>query len=53
MVCVIIVNFQGKNMLVIGTTSQVGFLGDVGICDAFSVTYTVPTLNTEDAKKVF
>ncbi|KAI3769259.1 hypothetical protein L6452_00360 [Arctium lappa] len=42
----------GKNMLVIGTTSEVSFLDSVGICDAFSVTYHVPTLKTEDAKKV-
>ncbi|KAI7733374.1 hypothetical protein M8C21_018626, partial [Ambrosia artemisiifolia] len=43
---------KGKNMLVIGTTSEVSFLESVGICDAFSVTYHVPTLKTEDAKKV-
>ncbi|KAF8411147.1 hypothetical protein HHK36_003690 [Tetracentron sinense] len=43
---------KGKNMLVIGTTSEVGFLEPIGICDAFSVTYHVPTLKTEDAKKV-
>lgn len=43
---------KGKNMLVIGTTSEVSFLDSVGICDAFSVTYHVPTLKTEDAKKV-
>ncbi|KAL4554011.1 hypothetical protein LXL04_039870 [Taraxacum kok-saghyz] len=43
---------KGKNMLVIGTTSEVTFLESVGICDAFSVTYHVPTLKTEDAKKV-
>ena len=39
-------------MLVIGTTSEVSFLDSVGIRDAFSVTYHVPTLKTEDAKKV-
>lgn len=39
-------------MLVIGTTSEVGFLESLGICDAFSVTYHVPKLNREDAKKV-
>ncbi|KAJ0833267.1 putative vesicle-fusing ATPase [Helianthus annuus] len=39
-------------MLVIGTTSEVSFLESVGVCDAFSVTYHVPTLKTEDAKKV-
>ncbi|XP_011628809.1 vesicle-fusing ATPase [Amborella trichopoda] len=43
---------KGKNVLVIGTTSEVGFLESLGICDAFSVTYHVPTLHTEDAKKV-
>ncbi|KAI3809935.1 hypothetical protein L1987_19539 [Smallanthus sonchifolius] len=42
---------KGKNMLVIGTTSEVSFLESVGVCDAFSVTYHVPTLKTEDAKK--
>ncbi|RWW13225.1 hypothetical protein GW17_00023072 [Ensete ventricosum] len=41
-----------KNMLVIGTTSEVGFLESLGICDAFSVTYHVPRLNRDDAKKV-
>nr|XP_010915893.1 vesicle-fusing ATPase [Elaeis guineensis]XP_029120193.1 vesicle-fusing ATPase [Elaeis guineensis] len=43
---------KGKNMLVIGTTSEVGFLESLGICDAFSVTYHVPTLDQADAKKV-
>nr|XP_043621316.1 vesicle-fusing ATPase [Erigeron canadensis] len=43
---------KGKNMLVIGTTSEVSFLESVGVCDAFSVTYHVPTLKTEDAKQV-
>ncbi|KAL6999511.1 vesicle-fusing ATPase [Sarracenia purpurea var. burkii] len=43
---------KGKNVLVIGTTSEVSFLDSVGICDAFSVTYHVPTLKTEDAGKV-
>ncbi|PKA65358.1 Vesicle-fusing ATPase [Apostasia shenzhenica] len=43
---------KGKNMLVIGTTSEVGFLESLGICDAFSVTYRVPTLTREDATKV-
>ncbi|RVW71930.1 Vesicle-fusing ATPase [Vitis vinifera] len=42
---------RGKNVLVIGTTSEVSFLDSVGIRDAFSVTYHVPTLKTEDAKK--
>ncbi|KAK1570965.1 hypothetical protein Q3G72_009860 [Acer saccharum] len=44
---------KGKKLLVIGTTSEVTFLDSVGICDAFAVTYNVPTLKTEDAKKVF
>ncbi|XVF87485.1 hypothetical protein PTKIN_Ptkin18bG0123800 [Pterospermum kingtungense] len=43
---------KGKKLLVIGTTSEVGFLNSVGICDAFSVTYHLPTLKTDDAKKV-
>ncbi|KAJ8761634.1 hypothetical protein K2173_004410 [Erythroxylum novogranatense] len=43
---------KGKKLLVIGTTSEVGFLDSIGFCDTFSVTYRVPTLKTEDAKKV-
>ncbi|GFP78610.1 vesicle-fusing ATPase [Phtheirospermum japonicum] len=43
---------KGKKVLVIGTTSEVDFLDSVGIRDAFSVTYHVPTLKTEDAKKL-
>ncbi|KAL1821564.1 hypothetical protein ACET3Z_016433 [Daucus carota] len=43
---------KGKNVLVIGTTSELEFLDSVGIQDAFSVTYNVPTLKTEEAKKV-
>ncbi|XP_073142368.1 vesicle-fusing ATPase [Henckelia pumila] len=43
---------KGKKILVIGTTSEVMFLESVGIQDAFSVTYNVPTLKAEDAKKV-
>ncbi|KAK3431475.1 hypothetical protein EUGRSUZ_E03102 [Eucalyptus grandis] len=43
---------EGKKLLVIGTTSQVSFLDSVDLCNAFSVTYHVPTLKTEDAKKV-
>ncbi|KAF9610833.1 hypothetical protein IFM89_025199 [Coptis chinensis] len=43
---------KGKNILVIGTTSEVGFLESLGICDAFSVAYHVPTLRSTDAKKV-
>jgi hypothetical protein len=44
--------FQGKRLLVLGTTSEVSFLDSVGICDAFSVTYHLPTLKADDAKKV-
>ncbi|WCJ27038.1 Vesicle-fusing ATPase [Euphorbia peplus] len=43
---------KGKKLLVMGTTSEVGFLDSVGLCEAFSVTYNVPKLKTEDAKKV-
>lgn len=43
---------QGKKLLVIGTTSELGFLDSIGFCDTFSVTYNVPTLKTLDAKKV-
>ena len=43
---------QGKKLMVIGTTSKVGFLDCNGYCDAFSVTCHLPTLKTDDAKKV-
>ncbi|GAB2277951.1 hypothetical protein Dimus_012650 [Dionaea muscipula] len=43
---------EGKNLLVMGTTSEVDFLDSVGIRDAFSVTYHIPTLRSEDAKRV-
>ncbi|PPD89101.1 hypothetical protein GOBAR_DD13956 [Gossypium barbadense] len=43
---------KGKKLLVFGTTSEITFLDSVGICDAFSVTYHLPTLKTADAKKV-
>ncbi|CAN4097964.1 unnamed protein product [Withania somnifera] len=43
---------KGKKILGIVTTSEVSFLDSVGLCDAFSVTYHVPTLKTEDAEKV-
>ncbi|XP_058211082.1 vesicle-fusing ATPase-like [Rhododendron vialii] len=43
---------KGKNVLVIGTTSEVAFLDSVGICDAFSITYHVPKLQAEDSRKV-
>ena len=36
----------------IGTTSEVAFLDSIGVCDAFAVTYHVPKLKTEDARKV-
>ncbi|XP_074319370.1 vesicle-fusing ATPase [Silene latifolia] len=42
----------GKKLLVLGTTSEVGFLDSIGIRDSFSVTYRVPTLKTEDARTV-
>ncbi|GMY37369.1 vesicle-fusing ATPase-like [Fagus crenata] len=43
---------KGKKLMVIGTTSEVGFLDSIGVCNAFSVTYHLPTLKTDDAKKV-
>ncbi|XP_027345297.1 vesicle-fusing ATPase-like [Abrus precatorius] len=43
---------KGKKLLVIGTTSELVFLDSIGFCDTFSVTYHVPSLNTNDAKKV-
>ncbi|KFK28754.1 hypothetical protein AALP_AA7G042300 [Arabis alpina] len=43
---------EGCKLLVIGTTSDVRFLKAVGLRQAFSVTYPVPLLRTEDAKKV-
>lgn len=43
---------KGKNILVIGTTSEVDFLDSLGISNAFSVTYHVPTLKAADARKV-
>nr|POE91511.1 vesicle-fusing atpase [Quercus suber] len=43
---------KGKKLMVIGTTSEVGFLDSIGFCDNFSVIYNVPTLKTSDAKKV-
>ncbi|GKV00948.1 hypothetical protein SLEP1_g13556 [Rubroshorea leprosula] len=45
-------NEQGKKLLVLGTTSEVSFLKSIGICDAFSVTYQVPKLETKDVKEV-
>ncbi|XP_048131493.1 vesicle-fusing ATPase-like [Rhodamnia argentea] len=43
---------KGRKLLVIGTTSAVSFLDSIGACDDFSYTHHVPTLKTEDAKKV-
>ncbi|XP_048132413.1 vesicle-fusing ATPase-like isoform X2 [Rhodamnia argentea] len=43
---------KGRKLLVIGTTSEVNFLDSVGLCDNFSITHHVPTLKSEDAKKV-
>lgn len=43
---------KGKNILVIGTTSEVDFLDSLGISNAFSVSYHVPTLKAADARKV-
>ncbi|KAJ3670985.1 hypothetical protein LUZ60_008411 [Juncus effusus] len=43
---------KGKSLLVIGTTSEVGFLESLGMVDSFSVTYHVPKLRQVDAKKV-
>ncbi|KAJ7946983.1 vesicle-fusing ATPase [Quillaja saponaria] len=43
---------KGKKLLVFGTTSELGFLDSLGFYDAFSVTYHIPTLKTNDAKKV-
>ncbi|KAF3602108.1 hypothetical protein F2Q69_00034455 [Brassica cretica] len=43
---------EGSKLLVLGTTSELNFLKAVGLRKAFSVTYYVPLLRTEDAKKV-
>ncbi|KAK9089267.1 hypothetical protein Scep_028349 [Stephania cephalantha] len=43
---------KGKNIMVIGTTSEMYLLESLGILDVFSVNYHVPTLKTEDAKQV-
>ncbi|CAH2045375.1 unnamed protein product [Thlaspi arvense] len=43
---------EGNKLLVLGTTSNVTFLKAVGLRNAFSVTYSVPLLRTEEAKKV-
>ncbi|KAM3405421.1 hypothetical protein ACQJBY_008106 [Aegilops geniculata] len=43
---------KGKNLLVIGTTSETTFLDSIGMSGVFSVTYEVPKLTKEDAAKV-
>ncbi|XP_072085920.1 vesicle-fusing ATPase-like [Arachis hypogaea] len=43
---------KGKKLMVIGTTSEFTLLDSIEFCDTFSATYHVPTLNTNDAKKV-
>ncbi|KAL3740113.1 hypothetical protein ACJRO7_021402 [Eucalyptus globulus] len=43
---------EGMKLLVIGTTSKVSFMRSVGVCSAFSFTYHVPTLKTDEAKEV-
>ncbi|CAN8275346.1 unnamed protein product [Cochlearia groenlandica] len=43
---------EGSKLVVLGTTSEVNFLKSVGLRDAFSVTYNVPLLRTDDVKKV-
>ncbi|CAI0468683.1 unnamed protein product [Linum tenue] len=43
---------KGKKLLVFGTTSEVEFLDSIGFCNAFSITHHIPTLKTDDAKKV-
>ncbi|KAG2239106.1 hypothetical protein Bca52824_089966 [Brassica carinata] len=50
-VCFLITQEKSK-LLVLGTTSELTFLKAVGLRKAFSVTYDVPLLRTEDAKKV-
>ncbi|MCL7037787.1 hypothetical protein MKW94_026521 [Papaver nudicaule] len=43
---------KGKKMLVIGTTSELDFLDSLGMYSTFGVTYHVPILRNQDAKKV-
>ncbi|KAL6141805.1 hypothetical protein ACLB2K_060092 [Fragaria x ananassa] len=43
---------KGNKLLVIGTTSEFEFLDSIRFCKTFSHTYNVPTLTSEDAKKV-
>lgn len=47
-----IVKHQGMKLLVIGTTSKVHFMHSVGVCSAFSFTYHVPALKTDEVKEV-
>ncbi|KAM5559571.1 vesicle-fusing ATPase-like [Rosa sericea] len=43
---------KGNKLLVIGTSSEFEFLDSIRFCKTFSHTYNVPTLTSEDAKKV-
>ncbi|XP_010439434.1 PREDICTED: vesicle-fusing ATPase-like [Camelina sativa] len=43
---------RGSKLVVLGTTSEVAFLKSVGLRKAFSVTYNVPLLRTQDVHKV-
>ncbi|KAM3411827.1 hypothetical protein ACQJBY_003477 [Aegilops geniculata] len=43
---------KGKNLLVIGTTSETTFLDSIGMSGVFSVTYEVPKLTKDAAAKV-
>ncbi|XP_059076077.1 vesicle-fusing ATPase [Cryptomeria japonica] len=43
---------KGRNLLVIGTTSEVQVLESLGLRKAFGVTFHVPTLRREDTRKI-
>uniref|UniRef100_A0A0D6QXW2 Vesicle-fusing ATPase n=1 Tax=Araucaria cunninghamii TaxID=56994 RepID=A0A0D6QXW2_ARACU len=43
---------KGRNLLVIGTTSEALVLDSLGLRKAFGITFHVPTLRREDIKKV-
>lgn len=43
---------KGRNLLVIGTTSEANVLESLGIRKAFGITFHVPTLGRADTKKV-
>lgn len=43
---------KGRNLLVIGTTSEAHVLDSLGIRKAFGITFHVPTLRRADTKKV-